>query len=113
MNASRLISWVPSPGSFEWTVTPKCMSAHLSQEGFVTELLEQHGLTNCNPSPMPHRSGFVIDQILVEPPLAEFITQHQLLMGGLTWVHVSTLPDIGVAHKLLCAHLQTPSTVAT
>jgi hypothetical protein len=31
-------------------------------------------------------------------------------VGGLTWIHISTRPDIGVAHKLLCAHLQTPST---
>jgi hypothetical protein len=26
---------------FEWTVMPKRLSAHLSQEGFVTKLLEQ------------------------------------------------------------------------
>jgi hypothetical protein len=45
----------------------------------------------------------------VPPTSAEFVTQHQSLIGGLTWLHISTRPDIGVAHKLLCTHLQTPS----
>jgi hypothetical protein len=40
----------------------------------------------------------------------EFITQHQWLVGGLTWIHILNRPDIGVAHKLLCAYLQRPST---
>jgi len=97
---------------FDWTVTPTRVSAHLSQEGFVTELLERHGLADCNPSPTPYRSGFVIDRIPTdnEPPTDELVTQFQSLMGGLTWIFISTRPDIGVAHKLLCAHLQTPST---
>ena len=96
---------------FEWTATPKRVSAHMSQEGFLTELLDRHGLTDCNPCPTPYRSGFVIDRIPVdsEPRSDEFIKQHQSLIGGLTWIHISTRPDIGVAHKLLCAHLQNPS----
>jgi hypothetical protein len=36
---------------FEWTVTPSHVSVHLSQEGFVSALLDRHGLTDCNPSP--------------------------------------------------------------
>jgi hypothetical protein len=93
-------------------VTAKRASAHLLQEGFVAELLEQRGLADCDPSPTPCRSGFVIDRIPAdsEPPSTEFIAQCQLLVGGLTWIHISTRPDVGVAHKLLCAHLQTPST---
>ena len=85
--------------------------AHLSQEGFVNELLDRHHLVNCNPSPYPYRSGFVIDRIPMdsEPPSAEFVTQYQSLIGGLTWLHISTRPDIGVTHKLLSAHLQSPS----
>jgi hypothetical protein len=61
--------------------------------------------------PHPHRSGFVIDGISAkdEANLAELITQCQSLVGGLTWLHVSTRPDIGVIHKLCCAHLQMPS----
>jgi hypothetical protein len=96
---------------FDWKVTSSYVSVHLSQEGFVSELLERHGLTDCNPSPSPYRSGFVIDRIPEddEPPSAEAITQYQSLIGGLTWLHISTRPDIGVAHKLLCAHLQRPS----
>lgn len=31
------------------------------------------------------------------------------LIGGLTWLYISTRPNIGVAHKLLCSHLQKPS----
>ena len=97
---------------FELTVTPTRVSAHLSQEGFVNELLDRHHLVNCNPSPSPYCSGFVIDRIPIdsEPPSAEFVTQYQSLIGGgLTWLHISTRPDIGIAHKLLCAHLQSPS----
>jgi hypothetical protein len=45
-----------------------------------------------------------------ETPTDEFIKQYQSIIGGLTsWLHISTRPDIGVAHKLLCSHLQTPS----
>jgi hypothetical protein len=36
---------------FDWTVTAKRVSAHLLQEGFVAEMLERHGLTDCDPSP--------------------------------------------------------------
>jgi hypothetical protein len=57
-----LVSWFLGV-FFEWTVTAKRVSAHLSKEGFVAELLERHRLADCNPSPTPHRSGFVIDRI--------------------------------------------------
>jgi hypothetical protein len=97
---------------FDWTVTTTSVSVHLSQEGFISKLLDRHGLTDCNPSPSPYRSGFVMDRIVpdAETPSPEFVTQYQSLIGGLTWLHISTRPDISVAHKLLCVHLQKPST---
>ena len=96
---------------FERTVTRTRISAHLSPEGFVNELLDRHHLVDGNPSPSPYRSGFVIDRIPIdsESASAEFVTQYQSLIGGLTWLHISTRPEIGVAHKLLCTHLQSPS----
>ena len=61
---------------FEWTVTPSCISAHLSQEGFMNELLDRHHLLDCNTSLSPYRSGFVVDRIPPDskPPTAEFVT---------------------------------------
>jgi hypothetical protein len=43
-----------------------------------------------NASSLPYRSGFVIDGIPAadEPPTAEFITQHQSLIGGLALLHI-------------------------
>ena len=68
---------VPRYLLLEWTVTPTRISAHLLREGFVNELLDCHGLANCDASPPPYSSSFVIDQIpvIIKPPSAEFVSQ--------------------------------------
>lgn len=86
-------------------------SCHRKDSSMNSSIATVSQLTDCNAFPSPHCSGFVVDCIPADSksPSAKFITQHQSLLGCLTWLHMSKRPDFGIAHKLLCAHLQSPS----
>ena len=49
---------------YEWRRTPKGkLQVMVSQGAYARLLLERHGMEECNPAPMPYRSGLVIDRI--------------------------------------------------
>jgi hypothetical protein len=42
---------------FEWTVTSDTVAVHLSQEGYISELLRQNQMEHCHEAATPYRSG--------------------------------------------------------
>ena len=90
---------------FEWTVTSDAVGVHLSQEGYISELLRQNQMEQCNGTATPYRSGLVIDRLptpapgsLPDPALTK---EYQKLMGSYVWLNTSTRPDLCVVLKLL------------
>ena len=99
----------------EWSFTDTGLQVHVHQEAFVSELLSRHNLSECNISPRatPFKSGFPVDCI---PPSnlsvtnqAKLTTPYQQLMGDLTWLSISTRPDVTAILSLLSEHTHTPS----
>jgi hypothetical protein len=83
---------------FEWTVTSDTDTVHLSQEGYISELLRQNQMEQCNGTAIPYRSGLVIDRLptpepgpLPDPALTK---EYQKLMGSYVWLNASTCPDL-------------------
>ena len=94
----------------EWSFTDTGLQVHVHQEAFVSELLSRHNLSECNISPRatPFKSGFPVDCI---PPSnlsvtnqAKLTTPYQQLMGDLTWLSISTRPDVTAILSLLSEH---------
>ena len=98
---------------YQWNRTPTGgLSLHVSQPGFTEQLLQKFNMADCNPATSPYRSGIPIDRIDIATTTPEnnpLVTTYRSLMGGLTWLAISTLPDIAVAHKLLSRHITNPS----
>ena len=73
------------------------------------------GLENANRNPKmtPYRSGLPIDSIDIETidPVKqqELTSTYRFYVGMLTWLSISTRPDIGVAVSLLSSFQQQPS----
>ena len=91
------------------------LKVHVHQEAFISELLSRHSLSNCNKSPRatPFKSGFPVDCI---PPSnlspidkAKLTSPYQQLMGDLTWLSISTRPDITAILSLLSEYTHSPS----
>jgi hypothetical protein len=86
---------------------------HISQEGYLKQLLDRFGMQDSIPADTPYRSGLVIDRIPHDgvPPQnkAKLITKYQSLLGGLNWMAICTRPDISVAMSLLSQFCCDPS----
>jgi hypothetical protein len=52
---------------FEWTVTSDTVGIHLSQEGYISELLRQNQMEQCNGTATPYRSGLVLSSTAFFP----------------------------------------------
>ena len=88
------------------------VGVHISQPGFIEQFLQKFGMSDCTPAPSPYRSGLPIDRIpspTENPDNNPLVGPYRSLMGGLTWLSISTRPDIAVAHKLLSRHVTNPS----
>ena len=99
---------------YQWFKTKNNgMGVHISQPGFVERLLEKFNMQDCNAAKTPYRSGLPIDRLptptTAADPNLDLVKQYRLLIGGLTWLTISTRPDIAVAHKLLSRHMSNPS----
>eukprot|EP00531_Pseudo-nitzschia_arenysensis_P008906 CAMPEP_0116127296 /NCGR_PEP_ID=MMETSP0329-20121206/6769_1 /TAXON_ID=697910 /ORGANISM="Pseudo-nitzschia arenysensis, Strain B593" /LENGTH=2217 /DNA_ID=CAMNT_0003621395 /DNA_START=65 /DNA_END=6718 /DNA_ORIENTATION=- len=100
--------------NYDWHKLPDGrLTCHISQQAFVEQLLEKFDMSECSGSNRLFKSGHPIDRIdrEVSPECAttEFIRKYQSLMGGLTWLVISTRPDINVATKLLSKFNCNPS----
>jgi hypothetical protein len=77
---------------FEWTVTSDTIGVHLSQEGYISELLRQNQMEQCNGTATPYRSGLVIDRLPTPnpgslPDPALLTKEYQKLMGSYVWLN--------------------------
>ena len=100
---------------FDWHETPDTLKCHVHQEAFILDIVDRHGLTNCNKSTRatPFRSGFPVDNIqpsnLPDNQQQPLTKQFQQLLGDLNWLSISTRPDITAIVSLLSAHSHKPS----
>ena len=99
---------------YQWFKTANDgIGVHISQPGFVERLLEKFNMHECNAVKTPYRSGLPIDRLptptTTADPNSDLVKQYRSLIGGLTWLTISTRPDIAVAHKLLSRHMSNPS----
>ena len=91
------------------------VTINLSQSAFIENLLIQQNLhtSDVNTVSSPYRSGHPVDKIQHEP--YEQDTQHQYtkrmqsIIGSLTWLSMSTRPDIATITNLLAKYVIKPS----
>ena len=100
---------------FDWHETPDALKCHVHQEAFTLDIVDWHGLTNCNKwtRATPFRSGFPVDNIqpstLPTDKQTPLTKQYQQLIGDHNWFSISTRPDITAIVSLLSAHSHMPS----
>ena len=87
----------------------------LSQAAFAENLLIQHNMhtDDINSVQSPFRSGYPIDSIPNEPydkdTQHQYTKQMQSIVGSLTWLSMSTRPDLSTVTNLLAKYVASPS----
>ena len=100
---------------FEWSGSGSNFKVHVHQEAFMSELISCHQLSDCNrpPRATPFKSGFPVNAIppsaLSDADHSTFTLPYQQFMGDLTWLGISTQPDITAILLLLSEHAHAPS----
>jgi hypothetical protein len=107
------VSWFLG-SKYEWENLPDGrLTVSITQTAKVEELLDTHGMADCNPVSSPYRSGHAIDRIPSDDtPVDAKITlvkKYQSLVGGLLWVQRHTHPEISTAVSLLASYAHNPS----
>ena len=85
----------------------------LSLSGMIHDLLEEYGLSDCNPAPTPldaHSHLLASDQPATPLP-RDRIRNYQHLVGSLQFISTWTRPDISVSCRELGKHLSNPGSV--
>ena len=91
------------------------VTIHMSQSAFAENLLSQHKMNGdfINTVQSPYRSGYPIDKIPSEAyddKLQQKYTKTlQSLVGSLTWLSMSTRPDLSTVTNILAKHVCNPS----
>ena len=94
---------------------PSHVTIQLSQAAFAENLLIQHNMhtDDINSVQSPFRSGLPIDKIPNEPCDPEtqhkYTKQMQSIVGSLTWLSMSTRPDLSTVTNMLAKYVTTPS----
>ena len=91
------------------------VTIHLSQAAFCENLLIQQNLheDQVNSVTSPYRSGFPIDRIKNEAYDSDTQSRYtktlQSIVGSLTWLSMSTRPDLSTVTNMLAKYVQSPS----
>jgi hypothetical protein len=82
-----------------WRITRNraARSLMIDQAAFTRDLLESHGLTECNHSTIPMKPGIMIALENEEDSEETDLHEYQKLSGSLTWLATGTRPDIAFA----------------
>jgi hypothetical protein len=99
---------------YEWENLPDGrLTVSITQSAKTEDLIETHGMAECNPVLSPYRSGCTIDSIVddgvpIEQKI-ELVKRYQSLVGGLLWLQGQSRPDISAVVHLLAQHSHKPS----
>ena len=77
----------------------------MSQEQYVEEILERHGMANCNPARTPMGNDI---QLPVLNEAEVDITEYQRCIGSLMYLMICTRPDIAYSVGVLSRHVSCP-----
>jgi hypothetical protein len=99
---------------YEWEKLPDGrLTVSITQTAKAEDLIETHGMVDCNPVSSPYRSGYTIDKIadngLQVEHKNQLVTKYQSLVGGLLWLQRKSRPDIAAVTHLLAQRSLNPS----
>jgi hypothetical protein len=99
---------------YEWENLPDGqLTVSITQTAKTEDLIEDHGMEQCNPVGSPYRSGHVIDNIpddgIAPEAKPKLVKKYQSLVGGLLWIQRQSRPDISAVTHLLSRHTHKPS----
>jgi hypothetical protein len=99
---------------YEWEELPDGrLTASITQTAKTEDLIETHGMVDCNPVASLYRSGHTIDNIVKDEVPVErkvpLVKKYQSLVGGLLWLQCQSRPDISAVTHLLAQHCHVPS----
>jgi hypothetical protein len=84
------------------------LTVSITQTAKAEDIIETHGMSDCNPVDSPYRSGYTIDNIPDDGvPLENkehLMKKYQSVVGGLLWVQRQTRPFISAVTHLLIRH---------
>jgi hypothetical protein len=85
---------------YEWEQLPDGrLTQSITQTAKAEDLIETHGMVDCNPVASPYRSGYTIGLPVEKKP--QLVTKYQSLVGGLLWLQRQSRPDISAVTHLL------------
>ena len=102
------VSWFLG-SKYEWeTLTDKRLTVSITQTAKAEDIIDNHGMSDCNPIASPYRTGFPIDRIPHDGiPLeakTTLVKKFQSLVGGVLWLQRQTRPDLSTIVSLLSSH---------
>lgn len=122
----KLVRWVKKSlskrfemtdlGDARWilqmSIERKCLDTgermlSISQERYIEEILEHHGMANCNPAKTPMIANQQLP-VLNKPHPDVNVNEYQRCIGGLMYLMVCTCPDIAYAIGILLHHIAAP-----
>ena len=107
------VSWFLG-SKYEWENLPDGrLSVSITQTARAEELLDDHGMTDCNPVASPYRSGHSIDSVVCDDTdpkdKPDLVLKFQSLVGGLLWLQRQSRLDISAVTILLSRFSHNPS----
>jgi hypothetical protein len=96
---------------YEWENLPNGrLMVSITQTAKTEDLIEDHGMENCNPVGSPYKSGYVIDNIpdngITPEAKPKLVKKYQSLVGGLLWIHAVTHLLSRYTHKPSHGHYE-------
>jgi hypothetical protein len=117
VNFMRIVYWFLGV-QYSWRITPSLVTIHLTQSGFVSNLVESFSLSNRNQTPTATPYWPSIPICSVTPSSEEDKSlalkrqkeAYQSLIGSIGWFAHSTCPALSMVHSLLASYSNKPST---
>jgi hypothetical protein len=99
---------------YEWENLPNgALTVSITQTAKAEEIIQDHGMEDCNPVKSPYRTGINIDRIPNDDPPnhpdSPFVKKYQSVVGCILWLQRMTRPNLGVVSSLLSAYAHKPS----
>ena len=82
----------------------------LSQGGYIKQVLERYGMSDCNPTKLPFTPGlnFTQDDLPTKTPSPEIISDYRGKIGSLIYAMKQTRVDIAYPLSILAKHMSNP-----